>query len=81
MLNLISKSDFSNFASGGRNWAATKKLCILSPWTLIFVAAQLRPPVAKFEKSDLEIRLSEAQSIFCQKILGLKFILGAKKIF
>ena len=46
-----------------------------------FVTAQLRPPVAKFEKSDLEIRLSEAQSIFCQKILGLKFILGAKKNF
>ena len=46
-----------------------------------FVAALLRPPEAKFEKSDLEIRLSKAQSMFCQEILGLKFILGAKKIF
>ena len=39
-----------------------------------FEKAQLRPPEAKFGKSDLRIRLSEAQSVFCQKLLGLKFI-------
>ena len=48
---------------------------------IFFVTAQLRPPEAKFEKSDLGMRLSKAQSEFCQKILGLKFILGAKKNF
>ena len=58
-----------------------EKNTYFEPMGSIFVRAQLRPPEAKSEKSDLGIRLSKAQSIFCQEILALKLILGRKKNF
>ena len=58
-----------------------EKNTYFEPMGSIFVRAKLRPPEAKFEKSEFLIRLSKAQSIFCQEILGLKLILEPKKIF
>ena len=60
---------------------SNEKNTYFEPMGSIFVTAQLRPPEAKFEKSDFKIRLSKAKSIFCQEIFGLKLILGPKKIF